>query len=105
MLAWTIYLSFAGALVEALLPKSRPGLARAVATAGLRPHDDESGLVSTGLRSGTCRVPIREGGRDRLDSQYRDEQPSQCDDTGRFANAITLSVQAIGSIAPTSQVL
>ena len=31
MLAWTIYLSFAGALIEAILPKSRPGLARAVA--------------------------------------------------------------------------
>jgi NADH-quinone oxidoreductase subunit M len=31
MLAWTIYLSFAGALVEVLLPKSRTGLARAVA--------------------------------------------------------------------------
>jgi NADH-quinone oxidoreductase subunit M len=31
MLAWTIYLSFAGALVEALLPKGKPGLARAVA--------------------------------------------------------------------------
>jgi NADH-quinone oxidoreductase subunit M len=31
MLAWTIYLSFAGALVEALLPKGRPGLARGVA--------------------------------------------------------------------------
>ncbi len=31
MLAWTIYLSFAGALVEALLPKGRAGLARAVA--------------------------------------------------------------------------
>jgi NADH-quinone oxidoreductase subunit M len=28
MLAWTIYLSFAGALVEALLPKGKPGLAR-----------------------------------------------------------------------------
>jgi len=39
MLAWTIYLSFAGALAEALLPKSRPALARwfalAVAVAGL----------------------------------------------------------------------
>ena len=39
MLAWTIYLSFAGALVLALLPKSRPALARwfalAVAVAGL----------------------------------------------------------------------
>jgi NADH-quinone oxidoreductase subunit M len=38
MLAWTIYLSFAGALVEALLPNSRAGLARwlalAVAVAG-----------------------------------------------------------------------
>lgn len=31
MLAWTIYLSFAGALVEALLPKGRAGLARGVA--------------------------------------------------------------------------
>jgi NADH-quinone oxidoreductase subunit M len=31
MLAWTIYLSFAGALVEALLPKGRAALARAVA--------------------------------------------------------------------------
>ena len=31
MLAWTIYLSFAGALVEALLPKRRAGLARAFA--------------------------------------------------------------------------
>src|ERR1035438_2509310 len=28
MLAWTIYLSFAGALVEALLPKGKAGLAR-----------------------------------------------------------------------------
>ena len=31
MLAWTIYLSFAGALVEALLPKGKSALARAVA--------------------------------------------------------------------------
>jgi NADH-quinone oxidoreductase subunit M len=31
MLAWTIYLSFAGALIEALLPKGRAGLARAIA--------------------------------------------------------------------------
>jgi len=31
MLAWTIYLSFAGALIEALLPKGRAGLARGVA--------------------------------------------------------------------------
>jgi NADH-quinone oxidoreductase subunit M len=31
MLAWTIYLSFAGALIEALLPKGKPALARAVA--------------------------------------------------------------------------
>ncbi len=31
MLAWTIYLSFAGALVEALLPKGRAGLARGIA--------------------------------------------------------------------------
>src|ERR1700739_3011552 len=39
MLAWTIYLSFAGALVEALLPKGKPALARwfalATAVAGL----------------------------------------------------------------------
>ena len=39
MLAWTIYLSFAGALLEALLPKGRAGLARGlalvVAVAGL----------------------------------------------------------------------
>jgi len=28
MLAWTIYLSFAGALLEALLPKDKPALAR-----------------------------------------------------------------------------
>src|ERR1039457_2780932 len=39
MLAWTIYLSFAGALVEALLPKGNAALARwlalAVAVAGL----------------------------------------------------------------------
>ena len=39
MLAWTIYLSFAGALAEALLPKGRAGLARgfalAIAIAGL----------------------------------------------------------------------
>ena len=39
MLAWTIYLSFAGALLLALLPKGRPALARwlafAVAVAGL----------------------------------------------------------------------
>jgi NADH-quinone oxidoreductase subunit M len=28
MLAWTIYLSFAGALIEALLPKGKPGVAR-----------------------------------------------------------------------------
>ena len=39
MLAWTIYLSFAGALVLALLPQGRPALARwlalAVAAAGL----------------------------------------------------------------------
>jgi len=33
MLAWTIYLSFAGALLEALLPKSKPALARVVALA------------------------------------------------------------------------
>jgi NADH-quinone oxidoreductase subunit M len=32
-LAWTIYLSFAGALAEALLPKGRAGLARALALA------------------------------------------------------------------------
>jgi NADH-quinone oxidoreductase subunit M len=31
MLAWTIYLSFAGALVEALLPRRNAGLARALA--------------------------------------------------------------------------
>src|SRR6201995_4427578 len=31
MLAWTIYLSFAGAVVEALLPKGRAGLARGLA--------------------------------------------------------------------------
>jgi NADH-quinone oxidoreductase subunit M len=31
MLAWTIYISFAGALIEALLPKGKAGLARAVA--------------------------------------------------------------------------
>ncbi len=31
MLAWTIYLSFAGALLEALLPKGRAGLARVLA--------------------------------------------------------------------------
>src|SRR5215472_11490146 len=31
MLAWTIYLSFAGAFVEALLPKGRAGLARGFA--------------------------------------------------------------------------
>ncbi len=39
MLAWTIYLSFAGALIEAVLPKGKAGLARwfalAVAVAGL----------------------------------------------------------------------
>jgi NADH-quinone oxidoreductase subunit M len=39
MLAWTIYLSFAGALIEALLPKGRAGLSRGfalvVALAGL----------------------------------------------------------------------
>lgn len=39
MLAWTIYLSFAGALAQALLPKGRPALARwlalAVAVSGL----------------------------------------------------------------------
>jgi NADH-quinone oxidoreductase subunit M len=39
MLAWTIYISFAGALLSALLPKGRPELARwlalAVAVAGL----------------------------------------------------------------------
>jgi NADH-quinone oxidoreductase subunit M len=39
MLAWTIYLSFAGAFLLALLPKGRPALARwvalAVAVAGL----------------------------------------------------------------------
>ncbi len=39
MLAWTIYLSFAGALLQALLPRSRPNAARwlalAVAVAGL----------------------------------------------------------------------
>jgi NADH-quinone oxidoreductase subunit M len=31
MLAWTIYLSFAGALIEAILPKGKPALARALA--------------------------------------------------------------------------
>src|SRR4051812_9493429 len=31
MLAWTIYLSFAGALLEAILPKGKAGLARSVA--------------------------------------------------------------------------
>src|ERR1035437_9137838 len=31
MIAWTIYLSFAGALAEALLPKGRAGLARGLA--------------------------------------------------------------------------
>src|SRR5580693_7084975 len=39
MLAWTIYLSFAGAVIEALLPKGRNGLARwfalAIALSGL----------------------------------------------------------------------
>ncbi len=39
MLAWTIYLSFAGALLQALLPKGKPGLSRwlalAVAVGGL----------------------------------------------------------------------
>ncbi len=39
MLAWTIYLSFAGALLLALLPRSKPDLSRwmalAVAVAGL----------------------------------------------------------------------
>ena len=39
MLAWTIYLSFAGALVQALLPKGNAALSRwlalAVAVAGL----------------------------------------------------------------------
>src|SRR5580698_3623875 len=35
MLAWTIYLSFAGALIEAILPKSKPALARGFALAGL----------------------------------------------------------------------
>ena len=33
MLAWTIYLSFAGALIEALLPRSRASLARCLALA------------------------------------------------------------------------
>ena len=33
MLAWTIYLSFAGALAEALLPKGKAGLARGLALA------------------------------------------------------------------------
>jgi NADH-quinone oxidoreductase subunit M len=33
MLAWTIYLSFAGALLEAVLPRSRPALARGLALA------------------------------------------------------------------------
>jgi len=31
MLAWTIYLSFAGALIEAVLPKGKPALARSLA--------------------------------------------------------------------------
>jgi NADH-quinone oxidoreductase subunit M len=31
MLAWTIYISFAGALLQALLPKNKPGLARSLA--------------------------------------------------------------------------
>ncbi len=50
MLAWTIYLSFAGALMEALLPKNKPGLARwlalVVALAGL-------GLAVAGFAAGT----------------------------------------------------
>jgi NADH-quinone oxidoreductase subunit M len=33
MLAWTIYLSFAGALIEAVLPKDKPALARGLALA------------------------------------------------------------------------
>ncbi|HEX3891003.1 MAG TPA: NADH-quinone oxidoreductase subunit M [Terracidiphilus sp.] len=33
MLAWTIYLSFAGALIEAVLPKNKPALARSFALA------------------------------------------------------------------------
>lgn len=33
MLAWTIYLSFAGALIEAMLPKRKPSLARGLALA------------------------------------------------------------------------
>ncbi len=33
MLAWTIYLSFAGALLEAVLPKGKPALPRGVALA------------------------------------------------------------------------
>ncbi len=57
MLAWTIYLSFAGALMEALLPKNKPGLARwlalVVALAGL-------GIAVAGFAAGTGqgRVPI-----------------------------------------------
>lgn len=49
MLAWTIYLSFAGALIEALLPKGRAGLARGfallIAVAGF-------GIAVAGFASG-----------------------------------------------------
>src|SRR5512146_283160 len=55
MLAWTIYLSFAGALLEALLPKGKAGIARwlALTVAGL-------GLLLTagGLISGICQGRI-----------------------------------------------
>lgn len=50
MLAWTIYLSFAGALIEALLPKGKPALARTLALlvslAGL-------GIALAGFAGGT----------------------------------------------------
>src|ERR1700677_1266697 len=51
MLAWTIYLSFAGAVIEALLPKGRNGLARwfglAIALSGL-PLAVEGFIVGAG---------------------------------------------------------
>ena len=46
MLAWTIYLSFAGALVQALLPKGNAALARwlALAVVGRRAGAGRAGL-------------------------------------------------------------
>ena len=68
MLAWTIYISFAGALVLALLPKGNAALARwlalAVAVAGFLFHQDQ-------LPRTTINVAIISGGN--IDPQLLQE--------------------------------